>query len=141
MPMTREPTKTFDYSLHFSRILCFLFVLVEYSFACWLFALFFRSFQKIILDINLVGCFLLLGTFLLVLFLSYVACFVALFITIFVNAFVLVFLVRLNLSLLILLLRLVHHLDSFYHLTVFAVIFIRQLINDFLRFKFLISVI
>jgi len=94
--------KTFNYSLHFLRILCFLFVLVGYSFTCLLFELFFRSFRKIALGINLVGCFRLLGRFLLSLFFSCEACFVVPIIAIFVNALVLVVLIQLNLSLLIL---------------------------------------
>lgn len=100
--MILELIKTFNYSLRFLRTLCFLFVLAGYSFACLLFGLFFRSFRKIVLDINLVGCFRLLGRFLLSLFFSCEVCFVVLFIAIFVNALVLVVLVLLNLSLLIL---------------------------------------
>lgn len=100
--MILELIKTFNYSLRFLRTLCFLFVLAGYSFACLLFELFFRSFRKIVLDINLVGCFRLLGRFLLSLFFSCEVCFVVLFIAIFVNALVLVVLVLLNLSLLIL---------------------------------------
>ena len=100
--MILELIKTFNYSLRFLWTLCFLFVLAEYSFACLLFELFFRSFRKIALGINLVGCFRLLGRFLLFLFFSCEVCFVVLFIAIFVNALVLVVLIRLNLSLLIL---------------------------------------
>lgn len=100
--MILELIKTFNYSLRFLQTLCFLFVLAGYSFACLLFELFFRSFRKIVLDINLVGCFRLLGRFLLSLFFSCEVCFVVLFIAIFVNALVLVVLVLLNLSLLIL---------------------------------------
>ena len=102
MLMILQLIKTFNYSLHFLLKLCFLFVLVEYSFACLLFGLFFRSFRKIVLDINLVGCFRLLGRFLLSLFFSYEVCVIVPFIAIFVNVLVLVFLILLNLSLLIL---------------------------------------
>ncbi len=102
MLMILQLIKTFNYSLHFLLKLCFLFVLAEYSFACLLFGLFFRSFRKIVLDINLVGCFRLLGRFLLSLFFSYEVCVIVPFIAIFVNALVLVFLILLNLSLLIL---------------------------------------
>lgn len=100
--MILELIKTFNYSLRFLRILCFLFVLVGYSFGYLLFELFFRSFRKIALGMNLVGYFRLLGRFLLSLFFSCEVCFVDQIIAIFVNALVLFVLIQLNLSLLIL---------------------------------------
>ena len=99
--MILELIKIFNYSLRFLRILCFLFVLIGYSFGYLLFELFFRSFRKIALGMNLVGYFRLLGRFLLSLFFSCEVCFVDQIIAIFVNALVLFVLIQLNLSLLI----------------------------------------
>lgn len=141
MLMIRELTETFGCSWRCVLRPCFLFVLAANSFACLLSKLFFRNSRKIAWGRGLTECFLLLGTSLLALFFGCEACFVARFAAVFVNAFVLVFLVLLSLSRAILLLRLVSRLDSFCLLITFVVISILLLINDFLRFGFVILVV